>query len=343
MNEFKSGTIDEILEESVIYKNGKLTSPGSFYVQVTYYDINGKHVEDAVMTFTGNARSVRGGRGTFSLTRADGTRIDESLLTNPDDPFADELNESIKVYNVPENDYGTATVSGLKSFGTTKVTSDSNSKVTMKEVLNESYDINDSTILYEEYLDTSNSSLFSTFVESSGSGSDSIISTIKEIDSVLLGTNSEVFSTGKKAQSELKKIYNLNENTQVFKNRLGNLDTGELSNTINKFNEKLTKLKKETRTNLLEKRIDEINSQNILYDERTETLYEEGSDTVYYWDSRFRIEETYRAKLFGAYKKTTKKYIYLQNEKGDSIERLENLIESVGRNLPYDKSKIIEE
>ena len=61
MNEFKSGTIDEILEESVIYKNGKLTSPGSFYVQVTYYDINGKHVEDAVMTFTGNARSVRGG------------------------------------------------------------------------------------------------------------------------------------------------------------------------------------------------------------------------------------------------------------------------------------------
>ena len=353
MGEFKKGTIDEVLAPEVIFRDGKFNHPGSFYVQVTYYDYQGKHVEDAVMKFTGNSLSVRGGRGTFSLIRSDGSTIDVSLLTNPNDLFADEL-DSIKVYDVPENNNGTASVNGLNSLHSSNqadiIFDDSlKQKISMKSILNETYDINDDTILYEEKINEENSSLFSTFKEGSESGSDSIISSINEINSILKETNSERFFSGVEAQKEIKKIATLNENIGIFKNRFSSIENSTFRNKIEEYNDKLNKLRTKTRLNLLKKKITEINLKNILVEETKEKVTDGGKNTSYYSDKKYRIDITYETKLvnlmvnFAKYTKITRKYICLQFEEGDSYTTLENLIESVGQTLPYDKERIVKE
>ena len=306
MREFKSGTIDEIFTEKVMYPQGKLTKPGSFYVNVTYYDYYGAHTEDAVLTFTGNSRSVRGGAGTFYITTASGNRITESELMDPNNPFADYLNDSIRVYNVPENNNGTASLSGLSSFSSgfsgrrgrvvQSVTKET-SKISMKTILDETYDINNPDILYDRKIEVDNISTFSTFVESSGSASDSIISSIKEVDNTLKETNSDVFYTGSSAKAELAKINSLNDNTEEFKVRLGKLESSRLRNDVESYNDKFTRFKNKTRINLLMKRINEINNKNIVYSRTVETVRDNPGDRVYYEDKRFRVEERYTTKL----------------------------------------------
>ncbi len=101
--------LHDFFTEEVMYPDGNLTHGASYYVQVTYYDAEGKHVENAVLHFLGNERSFTS--NSFSLTRADGSKIPNMLLFDPDDCFA-ELDNFITIIDT-ENNGGDATLEGL--------------------------------------------------------------------------------------------------------------------------------------------------------------------------------------------------------------------------------------
>ena len=369
MGKFKSGKLTDIFTERVMYPENnwlgtpKLTKGSSYYVEVTYFDGDGKHVENAVIHFNGNNRIFA--IDSFSLTRADGTTINSMLLYDPDSDNTN-LDDFIRVYDIPEND-GHATVSGLNGLNfsdnpnpvqpTTNqvVVPDNIENIPMKTILDETYNIDSSDILYTDKLDLNNSTIFNSFVESAESATSSIMTSIKDIEGILSETQSDTFYSGTTAKNEINKLHTLSSNIEEFKTRLEKLEPSELKNRIEEYNEKYIRLKKLTRINLLQKRINVINNENILYENYSErydppiTQSTIPHDTVYYEDNKYRVEVTYKATPSGSqinfnqYKMTVNKYIFLQYSTTDSYQTLEELIESVGQTLPYDKSRITED
>ncbi len=363
MKKFKSGRLFDIFSSSAMHPDGNLRHGSSYYVQVTYLYDGEMRTENAILHF--NENCITFGRGCFSLTRADGTSIFLDSLQDPDEGMID-LDNFIKVYDIPENN-GNATVDGLRELNkevevetappptngplTVGVVND----IPMRTILNGTYNKDCPDILYTHNLDTTNSTTFSSFVESSESAASSIMSTINDIEAILSETNSDAFYSGSTAKLKRKKLTTLSNNIGTFKTNLEKLEPTELKNRIDEYNEKFSQTKKLTRLNLLQKKINSINNEKILYEKVTErydppiTQHSLPDDTFYYEDNKFRVEVSYEYTPSGSqinfnqYKKTTKRYIFLQYSTADSYKKLEELIESVGQHLPYDKSRIVED
>ncbi len=346
MKKFIDGSMEEILPNKF---------DGSYYVQVTQYDINGQaYTTDAVLQCLGNNR-YGFDVDSFTLITENGQRIDPAYLFNPNNVISD-FHDLIKVYDVSEEEFGNATVDGLSSLGSTNevfptsssssTSSDESPDFSIDVILNGGYK-KCAELLYEPIIATSNVSTFLDFQDCAYSS----IQLIQSLKSDIYGTLNSTGSVRFNEASELAVLDGISSDGESFLAALGDSSIDNLDIIVDSYNEKLKEAKRVTRKKLLEDKVSEINSKNIVVSTNSYEV-----DNVFYPTPETYEDNIYLIRRVSSnngsgtngsqfkfnYLVTETKYFYISLNDNPSIEEIESRIIKTNNDLPYDRGRIVD-
>lgn len=361
---FKEGELNDVLSGAKV--------GDSFYVRISFERPGSIVSRDAVLTVTNTSDA---GIDSYTIT-SDG----EVVYTQEND---DILNSNtIKVYDVPEEEFGKASLDQLSEFSATSGSDQSkvrkgeepvekdksvgntggssaatNSyKFSIADIMKDGR-ITDPNILYEHIIEENNCSAFDSFQSKATSDSDKIITMLDEIDATLAATNSEAFYSGSTAKANVVKLTESNEHTKKAKTVFGSVDSSEVTATIKSFNDRLRQRRIETRRYLADQTAREITAaheEDKSKKEYLETTYKEvyPKNVSYLEDNIYKVEIEYVAN--GLYNGETGEmgfdkwkhyYYHFEYSNAATAEDIEALLRKAGliERLPYFPEKVVKD
>ena len=208
-------------------------------------------------------------------------------------------------------------------------------------------------ILYEEYIPVVNAETFGSYTRDISTNCENITSLVDSIDSILSVTNSDVFYKGTEASKNVKNMKISSGDATTMKTNVSSETETNVLSIIKSYNASLKKAKQDVRIELLQKRIKEINGEVVAQASEKWTVHNtEKTGTI----SVTKIEGVYDVTLKREYLGESgggwfsrKEYSYLETTIktiaipiSHDYQTMEANILKVKKELPYDKSRIVE-
>lgn len=208
-------------------------------------------------------------------------------------------------------------------------------------------------ILYEDYIPVIDAETFGSYATNISTNCENITTLVDSIDSILSVTNSDVFYKGTEATKNVKNIKTASDNAVTMKTNVSSETETNVLSIIKSYNASLKKAKQDVRIELLQKRIKEINGEVVAQASEKWTVHNtEKTGTI----SVTKIEGVYDVTLKREYLGESgggwfsrKEYSYLETTIktiaipiSHDYQTMEANILKVKKELPYDKSRIVE-
>lgn len=208
-------------------------------------------------------------------------------------------------------------------------------------------------ILYEDYIPVIDAETFGSYATNISTNCENITTLVDSIDSILSVTNSDVFYKGTEATKNVKNIKTASDNAVTMKTNVSSETETNVLSIIKSYNASLKKAKQDVRIELLQKRIKEINGEVVAQASEKWIVHNtEKTGTI----SVTKIEGVYDVTLKREYLGESgggwfsrKEYSYLETTIktiaipiSHDYQTMEANILKVKKELPYDKSRIVE-
>lgn len=141
------------------------------------------------------------------------------------------------------------------------------SKLSMDSIINKTCPVNE-YVLYAEFIDKGPAiSALEDFQTALGADTDSdtLVSDIADVDTLLGKTSSNRFYLGEEAQLNITRMKDLSTTVSDLRDKAASLDPVSIGGDIDTYNNNLRELKKDARRTLLENKVAELNARNEEY------------------------------------------------------------------------------